>query len=126
MTKLWDTEFKKTIDVEINYLFNQEAAKTTLLNEKDSLDKQDKKLKRSYLEKDLFAVSSEFTKSHANPFILSIEQIFKILKSNGFNCKVSYDKTNLIEINEKAIKNNKIANEDNIIYLAGWDKEESD
>ncbi|MCC8377806.1 MAG: hypothetical protein LN567_05440 [Rickettsia endosymbiont of Graphium doson] len=234
MTKLWDTEFKKTIDVEINYLFNQEAAKTTLLNEKDSLDKQDKKLKRSYLEKDLycsialynssnkeeidvrklikvftnrfdkedenisfsikclekqiyfsstaafyqviysiinylffiikkqfynnkhqinlfisnvagklsfsfsysgvplekekdlFAVSSEFTKSHANPFILSIEQIFKILKSNGFNCKVSYDKTNLIEINEKAIKKNKIANEDNIIYLAGWDKEESD
>ncbi|WP_395477428.1 hypothetical protein [Rickettsia endosymbiont of Pantilius tunicatus] len=212
MTKLWDTEFKKTTDVEINYLFNQEVAKTTLLNEKDSLDKQDKKLKRSYLEKDLycsialynssnkeeidvrklikvftnrfdkedehisfsikclekqiyfsstaalyqviysiinylffiikkqfynnkhqinlfisniagkvslnfnysgvplekekdlFAVSSEFTKSHANPFILSIEQIFKILKLNGFNCKVSYDKINLIEISEKAVK----------------------
>lgn len=77
-------------------------------------------------EKDLFSVSSEFTKSHANPFILSIEQIFKILKLNGFNCKVSYDKINLIEISEKAVKKNKISNEDNIIYLVGWDKEESD
>ncbi|HJD60031.1 MAG TPA: hypothetical protein LFW20_05210 [Rickettsia endosymbiont of Omalisus fontisbellaquei] len=234
MTKLWDIESKKTKDIEINYLFSREAAKITLLSEKDSLDKQDritrfkpyseeklycsialynpadkeeidiKKLIKiftsrfdkedenisfsiachekqiyfssaaafyqiiysiiNYLffivkkqfynnkhqinlfitsiagklsfsfsysgvplekEKDLFAVSNEFTKSHANPFILSIEQVFKLLKLNGFNCKVSYDKTNIIEISEKAIKKSKAAKDkDNIIYLAGWDREE--
>ncbi|MGX6959686.1 MAG: hypothetical protein ACIPMY_00115 [Rickettsia endosymbiont of Pentastiridius leporinus] len=76
-------------------------------------------------EKDLFAISNEFAKSHANPFILSIEQVFNLLMLNGFNCKISYDKTNIIKISEKVIKKTKIAKDSrsNIIYLADWDKE---
>lgn len=77
-------------------------------------------------EKDLFRMSNEFIKTHANPFILNIEQVFKLLKLNGFNCKIGYDKSNNIEVSEKVIRKNKIVknSRDNLIYLDNWNKEE--
>ncbi|WP_342257173.1 hypothetical protein [Rickettsia endosymbiont of Aspidapion aeneum] len=77
-------------------------------------------------EKDLFQISNEFARTHPNPFILSIEQVFKLLKLHGFNYKVGYDKSNIIEISEKTMKKNKVEkyNGDNLIYLADWDKQE--
>jgi len=236
MTKLWDRDFSKIQDAEINYLFSQEAAKimflseNNLLNKKDNVisfekqyleeklycsialynpfnqeevdvqrlikiftsrfEKEDENISFSILcfekqiyfsstaafyqiiystisylffllkkqfsngkhdinvvisniagkllfnfsysgvpiekERDLFKMSNEFARIHANPFILSIEQIFKLLKLSGFNCRLNHDKSNIIEISEKAIKKNKIAknSRDNVIYLTNWNKEE--
>ncbi|WP_341793954.1 MULTISPECIES: hypothetical protein [unclassified Rickettsia] len=233
MTKIWNIEFNKSQDIEINYLFSQEAAKITFLSENNLLDQKDNTISFkpyseeklycsialynpnhkeevdiprlikiftnrfdkeddnisftisgfekkvyfsstaafyqiiysiiSYLffivkkqffngqhhidlfinnisgkllfsfnysgvpiekEKDLFRMSNEFAKAHANPFILSIEQVFKLLRLNGFNFKVSYDKSNIIEISEKVIRRNKLVrnSRENIIYLTDWDK----
>lgn len=52
-------------------------------------------------EEELFSLSNKYFKTHANPFLLTINQIFSILRTNGFNCKVSSSKFNIIEITEK-------------------------
>lgn len=53
-------------------------------------------------EKQLFSLTDNFFKAHANPFILNLNQIFKILKDDGFDYLIRYNKTNTIEITQKS------------------------
>ena len=53
------------------------------------------------LEEDLLKMSHPFFKSHSNPFILDLNQVFSVLRSQGFSCSISSDgKLNTIEIVE--------------------------
>ena len=68
-------------------------------------------------EEDVLRLSNKFFEKHANPFLLSLNQIFNILRNNNFDCNVSYTHCNLIEItkniSEKYFNNTK----SNIIQL---------
>lgn len=72
-------------------------------------------------EKELFKMSNYFFKTHANPFLLNINQVFNILRINGFNCNVSYNVCNTIVILQKeADKNQLIKRRDNVIHLSSF------
>ena len=72
-------------------------------------------------EKELLKMSSSFFKTHANPFVLNINQVFNILRINGFDCSVSYNQLNIIDILRKKQKDNRpITTEDNIILLSSF------
>lgn len=73
-------------------------------------------------EQDLFKMANIFFKKHANPFLLNINQVFSILRDNGFNCKVKYSRCNIIEILQKE---QTICDQtyDNIIQLSTFIKE---
>jgi hypothetical protein len=70
-------------------------------------------------EKELLKISGYFFKEHANPFLLNINQIFNILRTNGFDCNISHNQCNVLEILPKEQKNNPhITTQDNIIFLS--------
>lgn len=73
-------------------------------------------------EEELEKMSSYFFKSHANPFLLNLNQIFDILRSNGFDCKINYELGSCIEIIEKRHKSAEVPlkSEDNIILLSSF------
>ena len=74
-------------------------------------------------EIELLKISSCFFKKHANPFILNINQVFDILRINGFSCNVSYIKFNIIDIVQKEEKiEQQITKEDNVILLSSFSK----
>ena len=68
-------------------------------------------------EEDALKFSNKFLKKNVNPFLLSLNQIFHILKIDNFNCKVGHSEHNFIEItkNTSAKNLNKVIN--NIIQL---------
>ena len=68
-------------------------------------------------EEDILKLSNKFLKKNVNPFLLSLNQIFHILKIDNFNCKVGHSNLNFIEItkNTPAKNLNKVTN--NIIQL---------
>jgi len=49
-------------------------------------------------EEDIFRFSNNFLEKKANPFLLSINQIFSILRANNFSCNISYNNMNFIKI----------------------------
>jgi hypothetical protein len=66
-------------------------------------------------------MSNYFFKTHANPFLLNINQVFNILRINGFDCDISYDQCNIIDISQKKQLNNKqITTENNVIFLSSF------
>ena len=72
-------------------------------------------------EKELLKMSNYFFKTHANPFLLNINQVFNILRINGFDCDISYDQCNIIDISQKKQLNNKqITTENNVIFLSSF------
>jgi len=74
-------------------------------------------------EIELLKTSSCFYKKHANPFLLNINQVFTILRDNGFSCNVSYIKFNIIDIVQKEEKiEQQITKEDNVILLSSFSK----
>ena len=73
-------------------------------------------------EKELFKMANIFFKKHANPFLLNINQVFSILKDNGFDCNVKNNRHNIIEIVQKGQKICDQA-DDNIIQLSTFIKE---
>ena len=52
-------------------------------------------------EQDLFKMANIFFKKHANPFLLNVNQIFSILRDDGFDCNVKNNRCNIIEIIQK-------------------------
>lgn len=52
-------------------------------------------------EDGLFKQCNKFLRKYANPFLISLYQIFLILKENDFNCDVGRNKFNFIEITKK-------------------------
>jgi hypothetical protein len=68
-------------------------------------------------EEDLLKFSNKFLKKNVNLFLLSLNQIFHILRIDNFNCKVGHSELNFIEItkNTSAKNLNKVIN--NIIQL---------
>ena len=69
-------------------------------------------------EKDLLKMSSSFFKTHANPFLLNINQVFNLLRTNGFSCNISNSLFNIIDISRKETQ--QITKEDNIIVLSSF------
>ena len=66
-------------------------------------------------------MSNYFFKTHANPFLLNINQVFNILRVNRFDCDISYDQFNIIEISQAKQKNNQqITAENNVIFLSSF------
>jgi hypothetical protein len=73
-------------------------------------------------EQDLFKMANIFFKKHANPFLLNINQVFSILRNNGFDCNVKYNRCNIIEILQKE-QTVCDQTDDNIIQLSKFMKE---
>jgi hypothetical protein len=68
-------------------------------------------------EEELFKFSNKFFKKHVNPFLLSVEQIFYVLKADNYNCTISCNNTNFVKINRK-VEDRAFGNkQDNIIKL---------
>lgn len=49
-------------------------------------------------EEDIFKFSNKFFKKSGNPFLLSLSQIFSILRADQFNCQLGYSDCNFINI----------------------------
>ena len=73
-------------------------------------------------EKELLKMSNSFFKTHANPFLLNINQVFSILRNNGFDCNIKHNRCNIIEILQKNPKGPE-QTEGNIIHLSTFIKE---
>jgi hypothetical protein len=72
-------------------------------------------------EKELLKMSNYFFRTHANPFLLNINQVFNILRTNGFDCDISYDRFNIIEVLQVKQKNSsEITPENNVISLSSF------
>lgn len=72
-------------------------------------------------EKGLFQMAGHFFKTHANPFILNIDQVFAILKNSGFDCKITYDCINVIDIlHKKELKDQRPRAKSNVIFLSSF------
>jgi hypothetical protein len=70
-------------------------------------------------EKELLKMSNYFFKTHANPFLLNVTQVFNTLRINGFDCNVSHDRLNVIDIfKKKQIDNQKMTTQNNVIFLS--------
>ena len=68
-------------------------------------------------EEELFTYSTGFSKRHINPFLLSINQIFFVLREDSYECSVGRNKTNFIKIVKKNIANSVVKLQSNIIKL---------
>jgi hypothetical protein len=73
-------------------------------------------------EQELFKMSNGFFKTYANPFLLDINQVFNVLRTNGFDCNVSHNQFNVIEIVQKTQPSYK-QKADNIVLLSSFIKE---
>ncbi len=72
-------------------------------------------------ENELLKMSNDFFKTHANPFLLNINQVFNILRTRGFNCKVRHNKLNIIKILPKKQKGEQpIKTADNVVSLSSF------
>jgi hypothetical protein len=69
-------------------------------------------------EQELLKMSSSFFKIHANPFLLNINQVFNLLRTNGFDCNISHSEFNIIDILRKSTQ--QITTADNIILLSSF------
>lgn len=58
-------------------------------------------------EIDFLQLSSNFYKTHANPFLLNPEQICNLLKTNKFDYRIGYDNINFMEIHLSKNNENK-------------------
>lgn len=78
--------------------------------------------------KELLKMSHQFVRTHANPFLLNLIQVFNILKTNGFNLRVERNKYNIIEIKrQKQQDNNKVVKmQNNVISLTPFTKKNND
>jgi|GEM_PF-2582986 len=113
----------------INYLFFllKKHSPTTHSQISLSIKTIDKRLKLYFVydnmpiskKEELSIISGDFFRSHANPFLLNIHQIFNILKTNGFDCKVKEGKLNIIEIIERDSGDDKLSNiKNNVISIS--------
>lgn len=68
-------------------------------------------------EDDLFKQCNKFLRKCANPFLISLYQIFQILKEADFNCNIGCNKFNFIEITKKPAFQNVNKTKSNIINL---------
>lgn len=70
-------------------------------------------------EQELLRMTNIFFKTHANLFILNVEQIFSILRKNGYECNVIHSELNSIEIKQKKEVQNDCSepNIDNVILF---------
>ncbi|WP_425364008.1 hypothetical protein [Candidatus Tisiphia endosymbiont of Hybos culiciformis] len=66
---------------------------------------------------ELLKTSNNFFKTHANPFLLNLSQVFNILQVNGYNYQVSHNQSNVIEIYSNDLKNWDNQQEENVILL---------
>ncbi|MCC8371305.1 MAG: hypothetical protein LN568_00830 [Rickettsia endosymbiont of Pseudomimeciton antennatum] len=66
---------------------------------------------------ELLKTSNSFFKTHANPFLLNLNQVFNILQVNGYNYKISHNQSNVIEIYSNDLKNWDNQHEENVILL---------
>ncbi len=66
---------------------------------------------------ELLQTSNNFFKTHANPFLLNISQVFNILQANGYNYQISHNQSNVIEIYSNDLKNWNNQQEENVILL---------
>lgn len=66
-------------------------------------------------EEEFTKFSNYFLKNNANPFCVSIKQIFFILKKDGFECVVGHDNLNFIKISESQVGKVETKEENNII-----------
>lgn len=64
---------------------------------------------------DLLKYENKFFQKHANPFILSIAQIFKLLQNSNYSCRVGRNNFNYIEISKKELTTKPLTN--NVIKL---------
>jgi hypothetical protein len=83
---------------------------------------------------ELLKTSNHFFKTHANPFLLNLSQVFNILRADGFNYKISYNQSNIIEIypNDSSIRQENKSNqqpiktENNVILLASLTRKKNE
>jgi hypothetical protein len=66
---------------------------------------------------ELLKTSNNFFKTHANPFLLNLSQVFNILQANGYNYQISHNQSNVIEIYSNDLKNWDNQQEENVILL---------
>ncbi|HJD57182.1 hypothetical protein [Candidatus Tisiphia endosymbiont of Ptychoptera albimana] len=66
---------------------------------------------------ELLKTSNNFFKTHANPFLLNLSQVFNLLQTNGYNYQVSHNQSNVIEIYSNDLKNWNNQQEENVILL---------
>lgn len=71
-------------------------------------------------EKELLQASHYYFKHHANPFLLNMNQIFSLLRNDGFDCKLSSSGFNIIEILRKRSQEDSqsIKKKDNVIAMS--------
>jgi hypothetical protein len=78
-------------------------------------------------EEELLRMSYCFFRTHANPFLLNINQVFNVLRVSGFDCNISYDQSNIINISRAEQKNSEqIIEENNVIFLSSFTKKRND
>jgi len=68
-------------------------------------------------EEDVFRFSNKFFKKNGSPFLLSLNQIFAILKSDKFSCKLGHNKGNFIEITKNTCIKSLNKTKSNVIKL---------
>lgn len=75
-------------------------------------------------EKELLKVANNFFKTHANPFLLNINQVFNSLRINGFNCEVKYEGFNVIKIfhSNRQKNTSPTISKGKIIFLSSFNK----
>ncbi|WP_367363709.1 hypothetical protein [Candidatus Tisiphia endosymbiont of Nedyus quadrimaculatus] len=128
----------------INYLFFllKKQSSTTKHNIRLTIDniKQKIELRFEYdgypimTAEELLKTSNHFFKTHANPFLLNLSQVFNILRADGFNYKISYNQSNIIEIypNDSSIRQNNKSNpqpvktENNVILLTSLTRKKNE
>ncbi|WP_425360058.1 MULTISPECIES: hypothetical protein [unclassified Candidatus Tisiphia] len=66
---------------------------------------------------ELLKTSNNFFKTHANPFLLNLSQVFNLLQTNGYNYQISHNQSNVIEIYSNDLKNWNNQQEENVILL---------
>ena len=71
-------------------------------------------------EKELLQASPHYFKHHANPFLLNLNQIFSLLRNDGFDCKLSSSGFNIMEILQKKAQEDSqpIEKKDNVIVMS--------
>ena len=68
-------------------------------------------------DKELFKLSNKFFKTHANPFLLDIRQLWSTLELHGFFCQIDCKNANIINISNKKIHQGKSMKNNIIPFL---------
>ncbi len=70
-------------------------------------------------EQEMLRITKPFLKKCSNPFLLTINQVFNILRDDGFDCNIKYTGCNVIEILQKRSASYK-QKKDNVIFISSF------